>query len=446
MIDISGIMGTSCDCRHLGGNCTHSMVIDQYHAQFEEPVVDGEEPAAFLLYSNYKGLLYLFSVGTASGSARNHSHKRTIVTCDLSGRWHCKSCPGSLYIHPCKTPNPDFRDCRHIQASKENLKSLPGFTQTSSLPEAAEHFTRSHGQPVIRRCVSHLPIPPPAWCRLPTDAMASQKPPQNFPDVFLLDNSPRCSCGNSTYNSGAPVTTNPYVIYTPSTALQVAIQTVYCSECSNTHGRIGPDLANYGILNWNNKIGFTHQVLNQYTSHLTRSETPFNAFYGTIQDEYLCNESPVTFCVNEIFESAWLAFVRLQKIESNMQCSLCGPHPKVVIADGISVSFPNHHRTDTLHPPTVSDKTHAWVKLKRTPTRSTSFIGPVQNRNKIYDALNTQDREKRLEKLHPEIENLKRISVSLLFYHHSQTTGKRLSRLHTLYRLSYKIPLSRNSR
>jgi hypothetical protein len=60
------------------------------------------------------------------------------------------------------------------------------------------------------------------------------------------------------------------------------------------------------------------------------------------------NISPIAFCVNEIFESAWLVFVHLQEIESNMQCSLCGPYPKVVIADGISVSFPNHHHTDTL--------------------------------------------------------------------------------------------------
>jgi hypothetical protein len=65
-------------------------------------------------------------------------------------------------IHPCKTQNIDFRDCRHIQASKENLKSLPDFIHTSSLPEAAELFTRSQTNPVIRRCISHLRIPPPA--------------------------------------------------------------------------------------------------------------------------------------------------------------------------------------------------------------------------------------------------------------------------------------------
>ena len=97
MIDTDGLMGTSCDCRPLAGRCMHSMIIEQYHTQFEEPVIDGEEPVAFLLYSNYKDLLYLFSVDTASDSARHHSHKRTIVTCDLSGRWHCKSCSRSLY-------------------------------------------------------------------------------------------------------------------------------------------------------------------------------------------------------------------------------------------------------------------------------------------------------------------------------------------------------------
>ena len=299
-------MGTSCDCRPLAGSCTHSLVIEGYHTRFDEPVVDGEEPAAFLLYSNYKGLLYLFSVSTASGSARHHSHKRTIVTCDLSARWHCKSCPGSLYSS-LQNYNTDFRDCRHIQASKENLESLPGFTETSSLQEATELITRSRAKSVIRRCVSHLPIPPPAWCRLPTDTIASEKPPQSFPDVLLLDSSSHCSCGESDH-AGNPVTTNRYIVYTPSTALQLAIETVYCHACSNKHGRIDPDLSNYGILNWNNKVGFAHQLLNQYTSHLTRSETPFNAFYGTIQDEYLSSESPVDFCDNEIFEYAWFAF------------------------------------------------------------------------------------------------------------------------------------------
>ena len=337
-----------------------------------------------------------------------------------------------------------FRDCRHIQSSKENLKSLPSFTHTFSIPEAAEVITRSHKATVIRRCVSHLPIPPPVWCWLPTDNIASKKPPESFPNIFLLDRTSRCACGNSNDEAGNPPTTNQYIVYTSTTALQLAIETVYCYDCSNTRGRIGPDLSNYGILNWNNKVGFSHQLLNQYTSHLTHSETPFNAFYLTIEDEYLNNESPVNFCDGDIFEYAWLAFARLQEIQSNMQCSLCGPHPKVVIADGISVSFPSHHRTDSLHPPTTSDKNHAWVRLQKTATRSTSFNGPKQSQSSMYNALNTQDWEKRLSKLGPEIEKLKAISVSVLYYWHLQSVGRWLSRLHALHWLSYKILHARN--
>jgi len=317
----------------------------------------------------------------------------------------------------------DFSDCRHIQAGQENLESLPGFVQIPSVQEAAEVITKSRMKPVVRRCVSHLPIDPPLWCQLPTDTVAINRPPRNLPDVFLLDGSSRCSCGNNDYEAGGPPTTNRYVVFTSSTALQLTVETIYCYACSNTHGRIGPDLSNYGILNWNNKVGFSHQLLNQYTSHLTHSETPFNAFYLTITDEYLSSQSPVPFCDDEIFEYAWFAFVRLQRIQSDMRCSICGPHPKVVIADGISVSFPSHHRTDTLRPPTMSDKNHAWVRLRKTATRSTSFIGPKQSRAKIYDALNVQDHDKRMEKLGPEIENLKIISVSVLHFLYLQTAG-----------------------
>ena len=97
MIDKDGIMGTSCDCAHLAGrNCIHTLLIERYNAEFNEPVLNGEEPVAFLVYNNYHGLLYLFSTSTASGADRHHSHKRTIVICDLSGRWRCKSCPRTL--------------------------------------------------------------------------------------------------------------------------------------------------------------------------------------------------------------------------------------------------------------------------------------------------------------------------------------------------------------
>ena len=87
MIDKDGIMGTSCDCAHLSErNCIHNLLIECYHAEFNESVFNDEESTAFLVYNNYHGLLYLFSTSTTSDAAHHHSHKRIIVTCDLSGR------------------------------------------------------------------------------------------------------------------------------------------------------------------------------------------------------------------------------------------------------------------------------------------------------------------------------------------------------------------------
>ena len=65
MIDTDGLMGTSCDCWHfVGTRCLPTRVIERNHMQLDELVVEGEEPPAFLLYSNYKGLICWFSVVT----------------------------------------------------------------------------------------------------------------------------------------------------------------------------------------------------------------------------------------------------------------------------------------------------------------------------------------------------------------------------------------------
>jgi hypothetical protein len=68
------------------------------------------------------------------------------------------------------------RDCRHIQTAQKNLETLPNFAQTTSITEAATIFTKSRTKPVVRRCISHLPIQPPAWCRLPSDKIANVSP------------------------------------------------------------------------------------------------------------------------------------------------------------------------------------------------------------------------------------------------------------------------------
>ena len=189
----------------------------------------------------------------------------------------------------------DFRNCRHIKASKENLRLLPTETvgDSSFTEETVELIVRSRANAVIRRYVSHLSISSPMWAQLPSDIVINkdfEKLPADAIFPFSVDGTARCSCGNTDYNvKNSSITTNRYIVFGSTTAMEFQMQTVYCTICANTHGKLGPDLGNYGILNWNNKMGFTHQLLNRYTSCFTRSETSFNAYYYTIKNEYLNN-------------------------------------------------------------------------------------------------------------------------------------------------------------
>jgi len=199
-------------------------------------------------------------------------------------------------------------------------------------------------------------------------------------------------------------------IFTSFTAIQVIVETSYCPLCRNTKGRVGPDLREHGVFNWNNRIGFSHELFNSYTSQFTTSETPIYAFYQTIINTYLAERSPVPICGMRTFVMVYFAFIRLQQIGSRMECIQCGPNPEIVIADGISVSFPRH-RVDSLRPPTVSDKTRACVLIPRQPTRATAFIGPQKVRVAIQKALDDEDPLKGKAKLNSILQE----QVSKLF-------------------------------
>ena len=161
MIDIDGSMGTSCDCSQISSSCLHILLIEQYHSQFDESVFQGEEPDAFLVNLDYEDLQYLYSVNTISGSHRHHSHKRTIVTCNLIKDWYCRSCPRSSY-----SPLEKFlisRDYRYITLCRDNLLELLLDSEQislSSTQEAVQLVVKSRPSAIIRRCISHLSILP----------------------------------------------------------------------------------------------------------------------------------------------------------------------------------------------------------------------------------------------------------------------------------------------
>jgi len=280
------------------------------------------------------------------------------------------------------------RDCRHIKAGLELAQDL------DILPEIPENLDEMEATTAIalpvpsdaEKSVSWKTIPPPEWCRLPTDTLRGRpfRSGAYLPSKFQLDTDSRCSCGNAVVS--AEIETSDLTIYTSTTALLKSIETTYCTSCRNTKGRIGPDLVEFGVFNLNNVVAFSHELFNRYTSEFTQSPTPMYAFYQSIKDAYISEQSPSPLCSVQLFTRAWFAFVQIQEISSTMECIQCGPSPSIVIADGISVAFPRH-RIRNLCPPTSTDRNKALVKIPRTGIKQACFPGSVKIRRSISKAL-----------------------------------------------------------
>jgi hypothetical protein len=281
----------------------------------------------------------------------------------------------------------DCRNCQHIQLAQQYAESLDLNGAFATTFDQAEMLIASRN--VDTKAVSHLPISPPEWCRLPKDKDLPRvffRGGKNLPPVFLYDHTSRCSCGETLSLQAITITT--LTIFTSIHAIERQIETRYCTKCTNTRGRIGPDLGKHGVFNWNNKIAFSHELMNSYTSHFTTSETPIYSFHQTVMNAYL-NDDSSPFCSIQTFLSAWFAFARLQVLESDMECIQCGPSPQIVIADGISVAFAKR-RLEGLRPPTCSDMP-AHVKLPKTNLKATCFTGSAKVRKTLQRALDDKN-------------------------------------------------------
>jgi hypothetical protein len=221
-----------------------------------------------------------------------------------------------------------IRNCRHIQVAKKEAEWINASMSSDSAPKEAIDTIYASAN-IAQRPISHLPISPPEWCRLPTDnnniPRVSFQAGQNLPSRFMLDSNSRCSCGEM--KSSLTVNDSELIIHTSFGAINKIIETSYCPSCRNTKGRIGPDLGEYGIFNWNNRIAFSHELMHSYTSQFTTSETPIYAFHQTIINTYLNEHSSNALCSLRTFVLAYFAFARLLRIDSKMECIQCGPYP-----------------------------------------------------------------------------------------------------------------------
>lgn len=217
--------------------------------------------------------------------------------------------------------------------------------------------TRSIRSSVI--AISHLPILPPLWATLPTDgpdALAHPPPMLHVPGTIHLDEGARCVCGIRCREREMTIL-QACVVYTLTSAQQTLLEVQACHECPRILRRsIGPDGGGYGLLNLNNTVLFTHDLLDDYTAAFTSSETPFSAWVGVMRKRYTRHGSLLPFAHEAIFRNAWFSYSSLQQLEGDMNCPKCGPAPADVIWDGVSLSFHRKHLLPSLHPPT---KVHA---------------------------------------------------------------------------------------
>jgi hypothetical protein len=137
-------------------------------------------------------------------------------------------------------------------------------------------------------------------------------------------------------------------------AQKTIIQLQTCPGCAGKHRRwIGPEPRNIGLFNFNNQIVFSHDLLDEYTSAFTSSETPFAAWVLTVSRRYDVHQSTEPFVSEKMFRNIWFAYIRLQRLDTDLNCPDCGPDPQDTIWDGVTLAFSQKHLSPSLRPPTA---------------------------------------------------------------------------------------------
>ncbi|KAL9938696.1 hypothetical protein V8E36_002415 [Tilletia maclaganii] len=284
-------------------------------------------PGAVEIAQMLHGRLHWLSIlaqDTSQSAAAPGMHKRCIVNCLGASKWECNapSCRRGLH-------GPD--GCIHRRKALEYVRELHG-------PQALDDADLSTED----------------------DLVALQKDPslllqhQPLPALLALEEHCRCyACGSKGRPAGIEIERRAARVFH---ALGVERREIEVARCACRHRgeqrTIGPDLGQWGLFNFNNETIVAHAVLNKYSSQMLRSSTPLTAFQASTTDCYLEHGCEEPFLPKTTFLRIFFFFISLQKLESSFTCPTCGPHPEIVIADGVVLAH-NLRDGSTLVPPTV---------------------------------------------------------------------------------------------
>ncbi|KIK52150.1 hypothetical protein GYMLUDRAFT_143587, partial [Collybiopsis luxurians FD-317 M1] len=201
---------------------------------------------------------------------------------------------------------------------------------------------------------------PPRWCMLPNEMEFYSRPYplRDPPPLIELSEQASCPCldgERAFFDHCRLVITRACQVFTLIQAFSVHIQLQPCPRCPPEHHQyIGPEPRDLGLFNFNNSTLFSHELLNEYISAFSSSETPFEPWVHTIAYRYGEIEPSIPFVGGGLFCSVWFAYVRLIQFEGDKSCPSCGVYPDNIIWDGVSVAFGRKHvLNDQLEPPTV---------------------------------------------------------------------------------------------
>ena len=339
-----------CDCSdrcHQG--CIHIRLfkIHAHHIFIIRPFSSTPHPSAFLVTHSSTLGTFIFLVCSTRGASLQGG-KWTVVLLSRNSRWGCRSCLGRGKCHHVVFAV-DYALCAGITDKK-------GALSPDLAPEAPDvKLEKLSSVPSVKSPISYLPIPPPRWCRLSTDVLDYPSPPQYVSLPSLLSLGPQsCCCCGTVKSERVDTITQPFMIFGIRMAMSCKIEVATCEVCHHRLWKYGPDCGSVGIFNWNNLFGFTHKLLNKYTSLFTSAIVPFSAFVTTRHHTYTDSLSPIPFCSTETFTRVWFAFVELQALDSGMQYISCGKNPKIVIANGVSIAYSSSKFIQGLLPPSAT--------------------------------------------------------------------------------------------
>ncbi|KAJ7739668.1 hypothetical protein DFH07DRAFT_752074 [Mycena maculata] len=331
-----------------GIDCVHEYLLKEYGVELfpgdSIPDIDENEVVLFSRLLNWDDSEDIFLNHFSCPSP----HKigltgRVVVTYEGddegNGRWNCEKDSGP-YLH--------VGSCR-----KKFQQLVQGDPEAQDTNRGEDSYS-SKSYSGREKSVSYQKRPPPLWAALPGDLLVQISPATSPPVRLTLDPTSSCSCSDVRYmfQPFQPILERPATIYglVEAYPTTIEIQTCICK-----HRFIGPDCASLGIFNYNNKVLFTHEILDEYTSAFTTSETPFSAWVEVTSRRYILRGG--TFCSADIFRSAWFAYARLLSLEDDMICPKCGPSPENTIWDGVTLAFNRKHLLPSLEPPTISQST-----------------------------------------------------------------------------------------